>query len=200
MPRLLSLYGRAVLALHEATRTGVRDTYAPNLYRVVLSESNEIATMELRYDDLLSEIDDVVTAHEWRLQSRPLVTFDVDPSLDDLRVDAKHVTHFGLLEVRDDGGERIVPLKNPRAILGRAHDAPPRDFVPIADASRSLSREHLLFECRDGRWSVTLVGRNTTNCDDQQLEPSVARPLDPGARIVCSPHTVIFREALPSDQ
>ena len=207
MAQLLSHYGKTVLALHEAISQGVLLGVAPNLYTLVLPDNESLSEMQRSHPDLLSEIDRVITAHEWRLESRPVILFECHQNLTsapgseqpvDPFVVARHVDHFGQLEINDDSGSRIVYLKNRRAVLGRKHDSPPRDFVPLFDASRSLSREHLLFECNQGSWRVTLIGQNDTKVGDRNLVRGVALPLEPKDRIICLPHSIIFRSSIPS--
>lgn len=196
--RMLSTYGEVVMALQGAIERGIGDgIVAPNLYRIELPTPIDAAEVAERRNELREEIVAIVRAHEWTTRTRPLLQITDRPGLERPVVSGHHVSRFGLLEIVDDDGRRSVPLPNPRALVGRSHERTPRDFVPVSDASRSLSREHLLLVCTDGEWAVELMGRNRTTIDDAELAPGEPVSLAPGDRIVCQPHTVIFREGLP---
>lgn len=97
------------------------------------------------------------------------------------------------LTVNDDDGTRSVGVRGREARIGRAHDSQPRDFIPVNDSSRLVSREHLLLSYRDLVLTGSLLGRNPTMLNEQPLgsEPFQLRR---GDRISCGRMIVVVEE------
>lgn len=204
--RLYSSYGKAILTLQEKMREGLRDAarggHVPNLYRVEMYLEDQETTPEEIAEELLGEVKRFASANEWEFLSRPILTVHLtSPEETDQQcvVTAAHVGAYGRLTVVDDRGEREVDLPEPVALFGRDHSAPPRNFVPVADSSRALSREHGVLRFDGGKWTLTVTGQNRTTLNGEELDVGEVYPLEQGDRICCEPHVITLREAAPSE-
>lgn len=206
MATLLSMFGNALLLVQEQMRASVRqigdEDYAPNFYHILLSgvSLSDQEAAEIRRD-LTEEIIRFAEANEWRFSSRPsilLQSVGSDDGGEPCMVTATLVDRFGRLEIADDLGDRVVDLPEPGALIGREHDAPPRDFIPVADAGRSLSREHIRLSFDGDGWNAELLGRNPTELNGVALEPGSVSRLEQGDVLTSSPHRIRIVEATPT--
>ena len=205
---LYSTFGLAMLRLQEEMRASVESPQengiAPNYYRVELLEEEESSGSERDAfrSDLLGEMQRFAEANEWSFRSRPVLSVTYLPLTDNRErcsVEACHIETYGRLEVADDNGLRDVELSEPVGVIGREHSGPPRSFVPVADASRSLSREHLRISFGDAGWQVELLGQNETTLNGEVMEHGCILPMRPGDTISCEPHTIRLLTALEVD-
>lgn len=196
---LYSNFGLAMLRLQEKMREEVRNPQgygiAPNYYRIELVDEGEPDANERKRfrNELLGELQRFADANEWSFGSRPIVAISYLPNSDDAErcvVTAQHIDCFGRLEIADDQGSREVRLPEPIGIIGRAHAGGPRSFIPVADASGTLSREHLRLTFEENNWSVELIGRNRTTLNGEEMEPGEIYGLESGGTITCEPHTI----------
>ncbi len=206
METLLSTFGNALLLVQEQMRASVTrfgdDDFAPNFYHVLLSGVSFSEEERRRFrKDLMEEITGFAEANEWRFSSRPSILLQVvdgDENSEPCIVTASLVDRFGRLEIADDMGDRVVDLPEPTALIGREHDAPPRDFIPIVDASRSLSREHLRLTFDGAGWTAEIIGRNRTELNGVEVETGSRHRLKQGDVVISSPHRIRMVEELPT--
>lgn len=204
MPTLLSTYGTTLLLLQEAMRGGVHGhagaDLAPNYYVVSLPVDalDPVEAADFRHD-LRDEVLRFAEANDWSLQSRPVVALLTGEfSSEEPAVEARIAERFGLLEIADDRGVRRVELTEPAVVLGRRHTGPPRDFVPVEDASRSLSREHLSLRFDGRRWSAELCGQNRTELNGEEIASGSTHRLSVGDHLLVEPHRITLLEDEPS--
>lgn len=202
MASLLSQFGAALLAVQEGIRRSVEVEHsiprAGNLVVVELDRetffleqgSIEQKGIERFRKETEREVETFLASNEWALTG-PLSVHVLLRSLDaPCYVRVKHCATFYSLLVRDDKGERIVPIGWTKTIVGREHDSPPRAFLPVFDSSRSLSREHLMLTFEDLELRVHLMGKNPTTLNDRLLASGEIPVLEVGDVVRCGPYSL----------
>ncbi len=206
---LYSDFGLTMLRLQETMREMIRspqgDAIAPNYYRIDLIDDSEgdAEQREALRGALSEELQQFAEANEWSFRSRPIVVIRYVAYADEAErcvVSARHVDCFGRLEIADDRGVHEVKLAEPLGIIGRAHTGPPRSFVPVADASSMLSREHLRLIFDEKGWSAELIGRNRTTLDGEEMEPGLLYRLEQGGTIACEPYTIRLLSGIDDEE
>lgn len=206
MAAFVSQFGAVLLGVQEELRRSVdRSKGMPRTANmVIVSVDRETfareqggadpAAVERFREELRREIDSFLESNEWSLGA-PLSLNILLRALDiPCRVRAEHCPVLYRLAIRDDGGERDVPVNRPVAVLGREHQAPPRDFISVRDASRSLSREHLLLTFRDLALHAVQRGANPTTLNRGPMRPDTDVVLQVGDTVRCGPHTIRVTE------
>ena len=171
---LVSQFGATILAMQDALRKSVEGrggvSRAANFLIVRLDRNRFFHDWKLPVEEALEEFrrllheeaERFALANGWSfsgiLSIHLLLQGQEVPSL----VRAEHREGLYRLAIRDDGGSRTIDVPHPTALLGRAHEGSPRSFIPVRDASRSFSREHLLLTFRDLVLHIRLLGRNRT--------------------------------------
>lgn len=114
--------------------------------------------------DLESAMRSFAGSHGWSIGGSGTVVVNV--LLDDIpqqcEVQARIARSFYEFSIEDDRGQRTVQVGSNPATVGRAHEFPTRGFIPVHDARRIISRDHLRLTYADLRLRVLLLGRNTT--------------------------------------
>ena len=202
MAALVSQFGAALLAVQGALLRSVETAgtvqRAGNL--VVISLDRETFFMEQgslepegvqRFRRLAErEIEDFLASNEWALTGPLSVNILLRslPNSCDVRVE--HCRTFFTVTVRDDEGTHTLPVRWPRVVAGRMHEAHPRAFVPVMDSTRAFSREHLLLSYQDLELCVQFMGRNPTSLNDQMLARDESAVLHTGDVIRCGPYSL----------
>lgn len=202
MAAFVSQFGAALLEVQEELRRSVDQSGAiPQVANVIVlsldretfrREQGGISSenVEQFRKDLRREVESFLASNEWGTAS-PLSFNILLRSIDvPCRVRVERRDSLYALRVKDDGGERLVPVRWPSVMIGREHSAPPRAFVPVRDASRSLSREHLLLTFRDLELTALQRGQNPTTLNGEPIEPTVEISLSSGDLLRCGPHTI----------
>lgn len=202
MASFVSQFGAASLAVQEELRRSVdRSAPVPNAANFViltLDRTTFVAehgnadrdSVERFRNDLRREIEVFVASNEWEMRE-PLslnILLRSIPTPCHVRVERRR--SFYSLRIRDDAGERVVPVKWPTVVLGREHEAPSRAFVPVRDGSRALSREHMVLTFRDLELSAVLVGANPTTYNGEPMRREEETPLHAGDVLRCGAHTI----------
>lgn len=211
MAAFVSQFGAVLLGVQEELRRSVdRAKGMPRAANMVIVSvdretfireqgGNEPAAVERFREELRREIDLFLESNEWSLGA-PLSLNILLRALDiPCRVRAEHRPVLYRLAIRDDAGERDVPVNRPVAVLGREHPAPPRDFISVRDASRSLSREHLLLTFRDLALHAILRGANPTTLNREPMRPDADVLLRAGDTVRCGAHTIRVTEIAGGD-
>ncbi|MCB0712035.1 MAG: FHA domain-containing protein [Ignavibacteriae bacterium] len=199
---LVSQFGAAILAMQDALRKSIdgkgTNPSVANFLTVWLNRDEFLKSWGLPLEESIEEFRSLlredgerfVIANGWTfsgiLSINILLRQQEVPSI----VQAERRDLLYELKVRDDSGTRQITVSQPTSLLGRAHDSPPRSFLPIHDASRSFSREHLLLTFRDLKLNVHLLGRNKTEFNGNIVEVGSDFQFDPGDVICCGPHTI----------
>ena len=182
----------------EAGRSvGVSEVWAPNHFELSLSPE-DANRYEQAEDAIASELRRVVresaAEHGWGLVGPPEVSFLVDEKLKrgDLTCVASLVegedgaggAHASVV-VREDGGERTVPLSSDTVTIGRLADCD----VVLKD--KGASRKHAQLKRRDGSWTLTDLGStNGTRLNGQTVQ---SRELSDGDTITIGTTVIEFR-------
>jgi hypothetical protein len=184
----------------EAGRSvGVSEVWAPNHFELSLSPE-DATRYEQAEDAIASELRRVVresaAEHGWGLVGPPEVSFLVDEKLKrgDLVCVAALVEgedgdgagggHASVV-VREDGGERMVPLASDTVTIGRLADCD----VVLKD--KGASRKHARLKRRDGTWTLTDLGStNGTRLNGQTVQ---SRELSDGDTITIGSTVIEFR-------
>lgn len=184
----------------EAGRSvGVSEVWAPNHFDLSLSPE-DATRYEQAEDAIASELRRVVresaAEHGWGLVGPPEVSFLVDEKLKrgDLMCVAALVEgeegsgagggHASVV-VREDGGERMVPLSSDTVTIGRLADCD----VVLKD--KGASRKHAQLKRRDGSWTLTDLGStNGTRLNGQTVQ---SRELSDGDTITIGTTAIEFR-------
>lgn len=202
MASLVSQFGAASLAVQGALLRSVEMTgsvqRAANL--VVISLDRETFFLEQgslepegiqRFRRLAErEIEAFLASNEWALTGPLSVNILLRSLPDSCDVRVEHCRTFFTVTVRDDNGTHTLPVRWPRAVVGRMHEAHPRSFVPVMDATRALSREHLLLSYEDLELRVQLQGRNSTSLNDRMLDRDENALLHTGDVLRCGPYSL----------
>jgi hypothetical protein len=171
-----TLFGTAQLALQDALRKNLdaasTTPRAPNFVIVslrresfVLEYEGELQNEITRFRrDLDAAMRSFISAHGWGIGGSGTVVIHIllRSMVEACEVQAEIARSFYELEIQDDRGKRTVPIGSNPAIIGRAHDPHPRGFVPLHDALRLVSREHLLLTYTDLHLRARVLGRNLT--------------------------------------
>jgi hypothetical protein len=181
----------------EAGRSvGVSEVWAPNRFELSLSP-DDAARYEQAEDAIAAELRRVIresaAEHGWGLVGPPEVEFLIDEQLKrgDLRCAAALVEgeddgggHASVV-VREDGGERTVPLSSDTVTIGRLADCD----VVLKD--KGASRKHAQLKRRDGTWTLTDLGStNGTRLNGQTVQ---TRELSDGDTITIGTTVIEFR-------
>jgi hypothetical protein len=181
----------------EAGRSvGVSEVWAPNRFELSLS-SDDAARYEQAEDAIAAELRRVIresaAEHGWGLVGPPEVEFLIDEQLKrgDLRCAAALVEgeddgggHASVV-VREDGGERTVPLSSDTVTIGRLAECD----VVLKD--KGASRKHAQLKRRDGTWTLTDLGStNGTRLNGQTVQ---TRELSDGDTITIGTTVIEFR-------
>jgi hypothetical protein len=184
----------------EAGRSvGVSEVWAPNHFELSLSPE-DATRYEQAEDAIASELRRVVresaAEHGWGLVGPPEVSFLVDEKLKrgDLTclaalVEGEERSEAGgghaSVVVREDGGERMVPLSSDTVTIGRLADCD----VVLKD--KGASRKHAQLKRRDGSWTLTDLGStNGTRLNGQTVQ---SRELSDGDTITIGTTAIEFR-------
>jgi hypothetical protein len=185
--------------MEDARSVGVSEVWAPNRFELALSPEDH-ARYEQAEDAIVAELRRVVreTAAErgWGLVGPPEIAFRADPHLKkgDLGCAAALVEgedrepaadSRASLVIREDGGERTVPLTADTVTVGRLADCD----VVLKD--RGASRKHAQLRFRDGAWTLTDLGStNGTRLNGQTVQ---SRELADGDRVTIGTTVIEFR-------
>lgn len=206
MPSFVSQFGAASLEVQEELRRSVKRgtsvSRAANLIRVELDRETFIRErggdgpeeIEAFRSELLREIEVFLESYDWGLSGPLAVHLFLNVLGRPCTVRTFHADALFDLRILDDRGERTEPVRFPTVVIGRAHEAPPRAFVPVYDGSRSLSREHLQLGYVDGEFRLKLMGRNPTTRNAEPLDPGMTAIVVPGDTIGCGPHSIVIGE------
>jgi hypothetical protein len=189
---------KLVMREMEAGRSvGVSEVWAPNHFELSLSPE-DATRYEQAEDAIASELRRVIresaAEHGWGLVGPPEVSFLVDDKLKrgDLTCVAALVEgededgggHASVV-VREDGGERMVPLSSGTVTIGRLADCD----VVLKD--KGASRKHAQLKRRDGTWTLTDLGStNGTRLNGQTVQ---SRELSDGDTITIGTTVIEFR-------
>ena len=190
---------RIIREMEDGRSVGVSEVWAPNRFELSLSPE-DAARYEQAEAAIVSELKRVIrdTAAErgWGLVGPPEVTFVVDDDLKrgDLGCEASLVEGEDLdaaagnrasLLIREDGGERTVPLTSDTVTVGRLADCD----VVLKD--KGASRKHAQLRLRGGVWSVTDLGStNGTRLNGQTIQ---SRDLSDGDKVTIGSTVLEFR-------
>lgn len=193
---LTTLIGTAQLAAGRAAERGLRESIeVPNLYRVSLGRAALVESYGDDFDGGVEQIrrsvEEGVTrlaeAHGWRVGGGGtiVVSIAVRSIREECDVEGEHARQLYRLTVTDDRGTRPLPVPLPTVTVGRAHEPHPRGFVPVYDATRLISRDHVQLRWRDGILAGLLIGRNPTTLNGHPLTPDSPVQLAEGDTIRC---------------
>jgi hypothetical protein len=188
---------RIMREMEDGRSVGVSEVWAPNRFELSLS-SEDAARYEQAEAAIVSELKRVIrdTAAErgWGLVGPPEVTFVVGDDLKrgDLGCHASLVegedrdaAARASLLIREDGGERTVPLTSDTVTVGRLADCD----VVLKD--KGASRKHAQLRLRGGVWSVTDLGStNGTRLNGQTIQ---SRELSDGDKVTIGSTVLEFR-------
>ncbi len=194
---LTTLFGTAQLAMQGAISAGLdalsTTPRAPNFIVVRLGRAPFIAEYRGQAADEIERfrrelelaMRGFVTSHGWIIGGSGVLFLNILlDEIDECRVEARVARSVYTLGVRDDRGERSVPVGSNPATVGRQHEPSPRGFIPLHDGRKLLSREHLILTYRDLRLSARLLGRNPTTLNGAPMG-STETELKRGDTIAC---------------
>lgn len=186
---LTTLFGTAQLALQDALAkhldTSGPTPKAPNFAIISVRRDRFISSnpggiederKSFRHD-LDAALKAFLASNGWRIGGTGSMILNiVDRAIaEDCVVQVRTVDRLYDLEIADDGGQRVVPVKHVHATIGREHDAHSRGFIPIQDADRLMSREHLALTYRDLSITCRLLGQNPTTLNGAALGSAEVR-------------------------
>ena len=190
---------RVTREMEDGRSVGVSEVWAPNRFELTLSP-DDLARYRQAEDVIVAELKRVIrdTAAErgWGLVGPPEVEFHEDQDLKkgDLRCEASlaegedddaTAAARASLVIREDGGERTVPLTAESVTIGRLADCD----VVVKD--KGASRKHAQLRLRDGTWVLTDLGStNGTRLNGQTVQ---SRELADGDKITIGTTVVEFR-------
>jgi hypothetical protein len=190
---------RIIREMEDGRSVGVSEIWAPNRFELSLSPE-DAAKYEQAEAAIVSELKRVIrdTAAErgWGLVGPPEVAFVVDEGMKrgDLGCEASLVEgedqdatagNRASLLIREDGGERTVPLTSDTVTVGRLADCD----VVLKD--KGASRKHAQLRLRNGVWSVTDLGStNGTRLNGQTIQ---SRELSDGDKVTIGSTVLEFR-------
>ena len=195
---LTTLFGTAQLAMQEALSAGLdaitTSPRAPNFLVVTLRRDAFMAEHQVEIHDererfrreLEGAMRSYVASHGWIVGGSGTIFMNIliENVEAECTVEARIARSVYTLGVVDDRGARSVPVGSNPAIIGRHHEPYPRGFIPLYDARKLLSREHLILTYRDLALTARLVGRNPTSLNGAPLGDAEIR-LKRGDTIVC---------------
>jgi hypothetical protein len=204
---LTTLFGTAQLAMQEALSAGLdaitTTPRAPNFLVVTLrrdafmaEHQGEIGDERERFRrELESAMRAYVASHGWIVGGSGTIFMNImiENVEAECGVEARIVRSAYTLAVTDDRGRRPVPVGSNPTIVGRQHEPHPRGFVPLHDARKILSREHLILTYRDLTLAARLVGRNPTTLNGAPLTAAEV-PLKRGDVIACGSCSIAVEE------
>jgi hypothetical protein len=186
--------------MEDGRSVGVSEVWAPNRFELALSPEDH-ARYGQAEDAIVGELRRVVreTAAErgWGLVGPPEISFRADPALKkgDLHCAASLVEgedrqaaagSRATLVIREDGGERTVPLTADSVTVGRLAGCE----VVLKD--RGASRKHAQLRFRDGAWTLTDLGStNGTRLNGQTIQ---SRELTDGDKVTIGTTVIEFRK------
>ena len=190
---------RVTREMEDGRTVGVSEVWAPNRFELSLSP-DDLGRYRQAEDVIVAELKRVIrdTAAErgWGLVGPPEVEFHEDGDLKkgDLRCvaslvegeddDATAAARASLV-IREDGGERTVPLTAETVTIGRLADCD----VVVKD--KGASRKHAQLRLRDGTWVMTDLGStNGTRLNGQTVQ---SRELADGDKITIGTTVLEFR-------
>lgn len=173
---LTTLFGTTQLALQDAMRRNIDSSggtsRAPNFIVARLRRDDFLAEYPGRIEDetarfkrdLESAMRSFAGSHGWSIGGSGTVVVNVllEAIPQQCEVQAQVARSFYECSIEDDQGRRTVQVGSNPATIGRAHEFPTRGFIPIHDARRVVSRDHLRLTYTDLRLHALLLGRNTT--------------------------------------
>lgn len=190
---------RVMREMEDGRSVGVSEVWAPNRFELSLSPE-DAARYDKAEDAIVSELKRVIreTAAErgWGLVGPPEVEFHVDERLKkgDLECGAALVEgedddptagYRASVVIREDGGERTVPLTSDTVTIGRLADCD----VVLKD--KGASRKHAQLRLRDGAWVITDLGStNGTRLNGQTIQ---SRDVSDGDKITIGTTVIEFR-------
>ena len=185
--------------MEDGRSVGVSEIWAPNRFELTLAPE-DLGRYRQAEEAIVSELRRVVreTAAErgWGLVGPPEIEFHEDDRLKkgDLRCAASLVEGEdreaeaggrASLVIREDGGERTVPLSSDTVTVGRLADCD----VVLTD--RGASRKHAQLRFRDGEWTITDLGStNGTRLNGQTIQ---SRQLSHGDKVTIGTTVLEFR-------
>lgn len=194
---------KRILREMDARKTvGVAEIWAPNRFEFSLSPS-DAERFEPMESSLVAELEQVVRDHAaergWGLVGPPEVELFVDDDLKkgDIACVATHqegeervepaASGGAVLVIRDDTGERTVPLAHDTITIGRLPDCD----VVLRD--KGASRRHAQVKRAGDGWTITDLGStNGTRLNGTTVQ---SRTLDDGDRITIGSTVVEFRSS-----
>jgi hypothetical protein len=190
---------RVLREMEDGRSVGVSEVWAPNHFVLSLSAEDH-AKYEQAEAAIVSElrrvIRDAAAERGWGLVGPPEVELLVDERMKkgDLEVAATLVEgkdddptagSRASLVIREDGGERTVPLASQTVTIGRLADCD----VVLKD--KGASRKHAQLKLRDGTWVLTDLGStNGTRLNGQTVQ---SRDLSDGDKITIGTTVIEFR-------
>lgn len=204
---LTTLFGTAQLAAQDAI-TAALDTsgavpVSPNLITLSLQrrlfDKEHKGDLNQEREALRSQLTGLLTAfvgsHGWHIggAGELIVNILIRSVNKDCVAQASVAQTLYHLDLHDDRGNRTVGVRTVTAVIGRAHDRPPRAFIALTDTSKLLSRQHVILRYRDLALGVTLKGRNRTTLNGVPLIIAQETSLRDGDVIACEHCTVTVR-------
>ncbi len=190
---------RVIREMEAGRSVGVSEVWAPNRFELSLSPE-DAARYERAEEAIVSELKRVIreSAAErgWGLVGPPEVEFVVDDHLKKGDLNCAATLVEGVDEdptaasrasvvIREEGGERTVPLSSDTVTIGRLADCD----VVLKD--KGASRTHAQLKLRDGTWTITDLGStNGTRLNGQTVQ---SRDLSDGDKITIGTTVIEFR-------
>jgi Protein of unknown function (DUF3662)/Inner membrane component of T3SS, cytoplasmic domain len=190
---------RIIREMEDGRSVGVSEIWAPNRFELSLSPEDAARYGQAEaaiVSELKRVIRDTAAERGWGLVGPPEVTFVVDDGLKrgDLGCEASLVEgedrdamagNRASLVIREEGGERTVPLTGDTVTVGRLADCD----VVLKD--KGASRKHAQLRLRSGVWSVTDLGStNGTRLNGQTIQ---SRELSDGDKVTIGSTVLEFR-------
>lgn len=143
--------------------------------------------------DLEAAYRQYIEAHGWGIggSGTPVINLVLVEAEEPCTANARVAQSFYDLSLQDDRGVRPFPVGAVVATVGRMHEPYPRGFVPVHDARKIISREHLELLYRDLRLWCRKVGRNLTRLNGAPMGVESVE-LHPGDRIDCGPCAIVL--------
>lgn len=194
---------KRVLREMDAHKTvGVSEIWAPNRFELWISSADG-ERFEPMESALVAELKQVVRDNAaergWGLVGPPEIELFVDEALKKGDIECRGSHHEGeekmepssqagaVLVVRDDEGERTVPLARDVLTIGRLPDC------DIVLRDKGASRRHAQIKTANGEWTITDLGStNGTKLNGATVQ---SRQLDDGDRITIGSTVLEFRRS-----